>query len=132
MSDAGIMRRAQNEENSRGDRARTHRDGLLASREQADFTVAFTVGARDLINVDDYPLGYRGRRPWSARYFGTGADVTTYTEGTLAIDIFDNGSRQPVWHGWARKRITGGDIEDPAPTIDAAVRAILAGFPPDS
>ncbi len=53
-----------------------------------------------------------------------------YTEGMLAVDVFDNESRQPVWHGWARKRITGRDIEDPEASIDEAVEAILADFPP--
>lgn len=105
---------------------------LIAAREQADFGISFTVGARDMIDIDDYPPYYRGNWRWRAPYFGPSVDVTVYTEGTLAIDIFDNESREPVWHGWARKRITESDVEDPAPTINAAVEAILAEFPPPS
>jgi len=103
----------------------------IAAREAADFAVSFTVGARDMIDVNDYPAFYRGPWAWRGPYYGANVDVTVYTEGTLALDIFDNATRQPVWHGWARKRITESDVEDPAPTINEAVRAILAEFPPD-
>lgn len=101
----------------------------VASRDTADFAVSFTVGARDMINVDSYPPYYRGTWRWRAPYFGRNVDVYMYTEGTLAVDVFDNETRQPVWHGWAKKRITGADVRDPAATIQAAVRAILEDFP---
>jgi hypothetical protein len=103
----------------------------IADREEADFAVSFTVGARDMIDVDNYPPLYRGPWGWRGPYYGASVDVSVYTEGTLALDVFDNATRQPVWHGWARKRITESDVEDPAPTINEAVRAILAEFPPD-
>jgi hypothetical protein len=102
----------------------------VATREQADLAIAFTVGARDTINVDDYPPYYRGDWAWRTPYYGPGIDENMYTEGTLAIDIFDNARRGPVWHGWARKTITGADVDDPESTINAAVAAILAHFPP--
>ena len=85
----------------------------LTDRQTADFAVSFTVGARDLLAVTDYPPFYRGRWNWRAPYYGASVDVQTYTEGTLAVDVFDNETRQPVWHGWARKRITGSDVDDP-------------------
>jgi hypothetical protein len=56
-------------------------------------------------------------------------DLRVYQEGTLAIDIFDGGTRQPVWHGRASKEIHGTDVEDPGPVIRAAVAAILKKFP---
>ncbi len=104
----------------------------VASRDDADFAVSFTVGARDMIDVDSYPPYYRGPWNWRTPYYGRNVDVYMYTEGILAIDVFDNETRQPVWHGWAKKRITGTDIKDPASAIDAAVAAILAHFPPGS
>ena len=98
--------------------------------EAADFGISFTVGARDMIRVDDYPSFYRGRWRWNPPYYWPNVDVSMYTEGMLAIDVFDNTTREPVWHGWARKRIVGSDIDDPRSTIDAAVAAILEDFPP--
>jgi hypothetical protein len=103
---------------------------LAAARDQADFAVSFTVGARDRITLEDSPPYYRGQWRWGRPYYWPSVDVTMYTEGMLAIDIFDNATREPVWHGWARKTILQSDIDDPEATIEAAVEAILADFPP--
>lgn len=102
---------------------------MSASRESADFAVSFTVGARDVIQVQDYPVFYRGRWRWTPPYYWPNVSADMYTEGMLAVDVFDNDLREPVWHGWARKRIVGGDIDDPEAAIDAAVGAIFARFP---
>jgi hypothetical protein len=99
-------------------------------REAADFAVSFTVGARDMITLEDYPPYYRGQWEWGRPYYWPSVDAAMYTEGMLAVDIFDNATREPVWHGWARKTILQSDIRDPESTIDAAVEAILADFPP--
>ena len=103
---------------------------LVVAREEADFSIAFTVGARDTINIDDYPPYYRGDWDWQTPYFGPRVDIDMYTEDTLAIDVFDNGIKGPVWHGWARKTITGADVDNPEAVINAAVAAILEDFPP--
>lgn len=96
----------------------------------ADFVVSYTVGARDRIDAQSYPDLYRGPWRWSRPYIGRDVDVTVYREGTLAIDIFDDASHQPVWHGWATKRITEHDVEHAAEQIPPAVAAILEKFPP--
>ena len=103
---------------------------LVADRAAADFALAFTVGARDMIETTDYPSYYTGTWRWGPPYYWPNVDVYMYTEGMLAIDVFDNATREPVWHGWARKRVVGADIEDPETAIGAAVAAILQDFPP--
>jgi hypothetical protein len=102
------------------------------SREQASFTVAFTVGARD--HIDMSALTDLSRRPWSwgDTYFGNGVEVGTYRVGTLAIDIFDGGTRMPVWHGWVSRVITNKEVQRADELIPAAVKSILAKFPPKS
>lgn len=101
-----------------------------ASRDDADFAVGFTVGTRDRIDIDSYPVAYRGS--WYRRHSFWYYEVQTWTyqEGMLAIDIFDQATHQPVWHGFTSKRITAGDRANPAPVIQEAVAAILAKFPP--
>ena len=99
----------------------------------ADFVLAFTVGSREEIRVDSYPSmagGYHGR--WGGGYYGYGTETTVrqYTKGMLAVDIFDVRNRRPVWHGVATKKISEGDRQNMQVTIDAAVDAIMAGFPP--
>jgi hypothetical protein len=101
-----------------------------SDRSAASFTVSYTVGARDRIDVYSYPEMYRHPWSWGRPYFGREADVSMYTEGTLAIDIFDGATRRPVWHGWASRRITEQDVKRAAELIPPAVADILKSFPP--
>lgn len=101
-----------------------------ADRKDADFAVAFTVGTRDRIDIDSYPAMYRGGWYWRHSFWYYEVRTWSYQEGMLAIDIFDQATHQPVWHGFTSKRITSGDRANPAPVIQAAVNAILAKFPP--
>jgi len=105
----------------------------------ADFVLSFTVGSREEIRVDSYPsmsasvgYGYPRHWGWGGMYYGvsTETSVRQYTQGMLAIDVFDVEERRPVWHGVAEKRISESDREDAVGTIQAAVDALLAGFPP--
>jgi hypothetical protein len=106
--------------------------------EDADFVLSFTVGSREEIKIDSYPSTYAGYggaygRRWGGAYYGYGAtetNVRQYTKGMLAVDVFDVKERRPVWHGVAEKTINEADREDAEGTINAAVDAILAGFPP--
>jgi hypothetical protein len=77
--------------------------------EQADMAISFTVGSRDQIRVDQYPATYRtGYGSYYRSYgygmtYGTETRVRQYTEGQLAIDIFDVRSV----HQQYRRRNTG-------------------------
>lgn len=109
--------------------------------KSADFVLSFTIGSREKIKVDSYPTmaggyGTYGRYPghwgWGSSYYGVGTETTVrqYTQGMLAVDVFDVKERRPVWHGVATKSMHESDREDAAGTIKAAVDAVLAGFPP--
>jgi hypothetical protein len=102
-------------------------------RASADFVVAYTIGTRDAIRVDSYPVDYRGPWGWHvpySYYHYRELSAHTYTTGTLGVDIFDNESDKPVWHGWAEKVVTQDDRKDPGPTIDAGVSKLFESFPP--
>ncbi len=106
--------------------------------KNADFVVSFTIGSREEISVSSYPSmsasygrAYPGHWGWGNVYYGgTETRVREYTEGMLAVDIFDVKERRPVWHGVATKRISESDRDEIEATVKAAVDAILAGFPP--
>jgi hypothetical protein len=106
--------------------------------EQADFAVGFTIGSRDKIKVNSYPEPYRpyyGGWGWGAPYYGgygggSNVDVQQYTEGTLAIDIYEVDEHKPVWHGVATKRITDSMRRNPDESLTEIVAEILARFPP--
>jgi hypothetical protein len=97
--------------------------------KDADFAVAFSVGSREKIQIQSTPTmaggWYGGYGGW---YAGSTVSARSYTEGTLAIDVFDVASHQAVWHGWASKRVSP-DM-DRAKVVDEVVGAILEKFPP--
>jgi len=105
---------------------------LVADPAQADFVVAFSVGARDRVSVTStpYPVAYRGAWRWGGLYYHD-VDVRQYTEGRLAIDVFDAVEKRPVFHGYATANISA--TTNPAKRqqmLRDAVAKILAGFPP--
>lgn len=110
------------------------------SIDQADFVVAFTIGARDRVRVqqyyNDFGYGYYGYHHGFSRFnrfgrgfdgFGSSVSVRASTEGTLVVDIFENSEKEAIWHGSASKRLSPdyGAQE----LIDEAVTALLAEFP---
>jgi hypothetical protein len=100
---------------------------------EADFLLSFTVGSREKIDRESYPSmssGPVGRGGWATAYYG-GGSAAAYTQGILAIDIFDAAEQRPVWHGVHGKKITAEDRADMDAVIDAAVASILANFPPN-
>ena len=101
-------------------------------RDVADILVAYTVGTRESIRMDAYPIGYRGHWGWHEpyeHYYFRDASVTNYTPGTLGVDIFDNETGKPVWHGWAQKAVSQNDRDDPQPTIAERLGKMFADLP---
>lgn len=117
---------------------------FVTEKEQADFVVSFTVGARDQLQIREREvIDYYGPHwRWGYDYFGVvyprgfpRTEVTTrqYVEGSLAIDIFDTERRSPVWHGSASKRLSPAEQQGAsAESIREGVAAILAEFPPET
>lgn len=110
---------------------------LITDAEKADFTVSYTVGSREEIKVNSYPTPYNNG--WNRGYFGsrgyyggismgTETNVRQYTEGKLAIDVYDVKTHQPVWHGWAIKRLKSNDTETPSSKINDAVVQVVNQF----
>ncbi len=106
---------------------------LSEDPESADFVISYTVGSRDKIKVDSYPASYHGGFGWGRRYhgmhygmsMGTETRVRNYTEGKLALDIYDVKTHQPAWHGSATKRITTSDKENYELTITTIVNQVI-------
>jgi hypothetical protein len=119
-------------------------DGLSArgyskapNSESADFALSFTVGSREEIQVSSYPATYSGYGyprgwGWGGPYYGMPTETTVrqYQKGMLAIDVFDVAEHRPVFHAVATKSITDSDRKKLDETVQAAVDAILQGFPP--
>jgi uncharacterized protein DUF4136 len=95
----------------------------------ADLVLSYSIGARDKIDVDSYPVG-AGYRYGGAWGYGYATQVDTYTEGTLALDFFDGHTKRAVWHGYATKRLSSYPTpEGKQKNINLAADSILKEFP---
>lgn len=113
---------------------------LVVDAEQADFAISYSVGNRDKIKVSNYPSTYNAAFGWGRGYyggyyggmFGTHMAIETqtrqYTEGKLAIDVYDVKTHQPAWHGWATKRLAANDKQAPSSMIKDVVNEVVAQF----
>jgi hypothetical protein len=113
---------------------------LISDAEKADFTISYTIGNRDKIKVSSYPAPYFRGFGWGRGYFGgrfggiygsemnTKTQIRQYTEGKLAIDVYDVKTHQPAWHGWAVKRISTDEEEIPSVEIKNIVHNVVAQF----
>jgi hypothetical protein len=101
-----------------------------ATEGEGDMIVAFTVGARDRVDVTDwgpvapYYPGYGRAYRYGWAYSYREVDVRTVTEGSLALDVFDAASDRPVWHGIASSRISSQGASDEL--IQAAADGLVA------
>ena len=97
--------------------------------DSADLIVSFTLGARDRVEATEYPSYYGADYyGWGGPYYGR-VEVRSYTEGTLAIDMFDRQREAPVWHGRTTKYITRKMRENPGDAVSEAVDEVLKKFP---
>ncbi|NEX91882.1 DUF4136 domain-containing protein [Caulobacter sp. 17J65-9] len=96
--------------------------------QPGDFAIGFTLGRRQQTKTWDLGQQYGGwGGPGPVDWSGGSPDVIDYTEGTLAIDVFDAKTKRPLWHGALSQRISA--VPDQA-EIDAAVKTVLDKFPP--
>jgi hypothetical protein len=103
---------------------------LTANVSEADFLVDFTLSAKERLDIQAYPVAYRGPWSWGRYYFGDQIDLRTYREGSLVIDIFDGHSHQPVWTGRATKELSQAELEHSRQPVQVATKAVLEEFPP--
>jgi len=105
----------------------------------ADLAISYSVGSRDKVRVDSYPTAYQNGFVWGARYYGgysrysnainnTKTVVRQYTQGELAVDIYDVKTKQPAWHGWATQKISTKDKTNIDSVINTAVTQLLKNF----
>ncbi len=114
-------------------RVKTAVESTLASRgytqaATGDFAIGFTLGSRDRVEVSS--LGSYGPyfRPWGGWGGFNQVDVRNITDGTLTVDVYDSGSKAPVWHGTAIQEVSGSTASQEK--VSAVVTAVLANFPP--
>jgi hypothetical protein len=105
----------------------------LHQAENPDLLVNFYVQTKD--KIESYPgtVGF-GYSPFGWRGVGWGvgygsADIRSYTEGTLTIDLVDRQKNSLAWQGVAVGRLTESALKKTEATVNNAVGAIFAKFP---
>ena len=106
-----------------------------------DFAISFTVGERDRVRVYDYGPGWGGGwggwgwgccHGWGWGGWGgwgySDIDVDQYLERSVVIDIYDNRTKRPIWHGVASNNEYSDRVD--YTKLEQAVVAALAKFPP--
>ncbi|HEX4389586.1 MAG TPA: DUF4136 domain-containing protein [Steroidobacteraceae bacterium] len=95
---------------------------VLNTGAAADCLVGYGIGAHQVMS-GYYPYYGWGYGPYWGAY---GGGPYVYTQGVIAVDVYDARSRQPLWHAWADESLSGVSGEEAAKRIDAAVAAIFA------
>lgn len=122
----------------------------FVSSGAADFAVSYTMGARDKIELRQYPAPYVGsysRWGWGRGYYGPGyrapygafgppiptTEQVTVTEGTLSVDAFDVKTQRPIWHAQASRRLSNAELAGASQQrLAEAAKNILVDFPAKS
>ncbi len=111
--------------------------GLSKVDSGGDLAVGYQVTTADRTTYNTVSTGWGGgygRRGWGGA--GMGMTTTTeqnYTEGTIILAMFDEGTENLVWKGTASAtEDRGKSPEDRAKSIQGAVDKMLEDFPPGS
>ena len=105
----------------------------IALAENPDLLVNFNLVTKDKLQVTQSPsafYGYRRGYVWgSAMPYGTTTDVSSYTEGTLNVDVISKAKMQLVWEAVAIGRVRDKALEDPEPAINQVIAQLFEKFP---
>ena len=101
-----------------------------------DVALAANVASHQEYDLNHFYGGpYWGAWGWGGGWGGYGgygsSRIRSYTVGTLAVDMFDNRTRQAIWRGTAENTIRK-DPTRAAADIQEAVAEMFAQFPPGS
>ncbi len=99
---------------------------LTNDRDHADAGVSANVTTRERRTLDRF----YGGGPWGYRWGGpVSTTVYTYDVGTLIVDVFDAGTKQPVWRGIAAQTLSD-KADKNTKKLNKAVEKMFKGFPP--
>ncbi|HSR65611.1 MAG TPA: DUF4136 domain-containing protein [Xanthomonadaceae bacterium] len=102
--------------------------------EGGDVAIAAHVATHERHRVDtfyDAPMwgGWGWHGPWGWDTGFAHSSTTTYTVGTLVVDMFDAKTRRAIWSGVAEGTVPSSP-QQVNQKLDQAVAKMFAGFPP--
>lgn len=103
----------------------------ISPSESPDLLVNFNLVSKDKVQVSQTPSAYYGYRrgySWGGMSTTT-TDVSSYTEGTLNVDVIERSKMQLVWEATAVGRVTDKALENPEPAINKVIAQLFEKFP---
>ena len=104
--------------------------GWQMVNDNADVGVTANVATQQQQTLNTFYDGFPGWR-WSWAGGGTETTVSTYTVGTLIVDLFDAHSKQAIFRGTASDTLSDRQEKNDE-KINKAVEKMFAKFPPES
>jgi Domain of unknown function (DUF4136) len=102
--------------------------GFHAEASAPDLLVVYHTGLADKVSVTDWGYTYAGSY-WG--WAGRDIDVSTYTEGTLIVDLVDAASKELVWRGSATGTVDpSASPEKREQRLNDAVARMFSNYPP--
>jgi hypothetical protein len=101
--------------------------GYVLDEHNPDFAVAFYATAREKMDVTGWDYGYPFYPGWP-RYPERRPIMTTYTEGSVVVDVVKASTHQLLWRGEGKAKLS----DDPAENVQQlakAARVIVDRFP---
>lgn len=96
---------------------------------QSDVAIGVQLTAKEQERVDTFYNGWGGYGRFGMAQGMAQSTVTTFTVGTLIVDMFDTRTKQPIWRGTASDTVS----EDPQKNtalMQEAVDKLFRAFPP--
>jgi hypothetical protein len=102
--------------------------GFRLDEANPDVLVVYHTGLADKVEVTDWGYTYAGSY-WG--WAGRDIDVSTYTEGTLIVDLVEAASKELVWRGSAVGTVDpSASPEQREERLNDAVARMFANYPP--
>lgn len=104
----------------------------FAKNDNPDLLIAFFTKEREQVDVSQYNAGwgYGWGFGWNPYVWGGRTSVSSYTEGTLYIDIIDAKKKELIWQGEGKGVLTK-DTNKKDEKIKEFVSKILEQYPPN-
>lgn len=105
--------------------AHLHGGTVLDNGASADCLVGYGIGATSVVDPGYYGYGWGDPYGWGWGWPGP----YMYSEGIIAVDVYDAKSRQPLWHASVDQSLRNASGPEAQKRIDAAVAAIFTKYP---
>jgi hypothetical protein len=105
--------------------------GLKLVTADADLAIAAHAATEKQRTLDTFYNDFGGGWRWRGGFGSSTTMVSTFTVGTLIVDVFDGRTKDALWRGMSTKTLSDNP-EKRADSLNKAVAKMFKDFPPSS